>query len=59
MEALVDGRNRLAAAGTLLKTYRQAHASYEAAGVPQRLRIQADRATDQDVARWLLDQLQR
>jgi hypothetical protein len=52
MEALVDGLNRNVPADVLAATFRPASAAYEDVGVRERLTINEERTSPEEVADW-------
>ncbi len=59
MEALVDGRNRLATAARLAHSFQPTRAAYRAAGASERLRIEVETAPADTTARWILTEIRR
>jgi hypothetical protein len=57
LEGLVDGLNRQVGATALPKVYAPASAAYRAARAEERLTLNAEPATAEEVARWLVGQL--
>lgn len=57
LEGLVDGLNRPVGAPALAKVYEPASAAYRAARAGERLTLNAEPASPEEVARWLVQQL--
>jgi hypothetical protein len=57
LEGLVDGLNRRVAQKELDRTYAPTRAAYQAAGAAQRFVLRSEPASQEEVARWLIEQL--